>query len=226
MTDDILKQQLSYYRARAQEYDESIQQTGLFASEEPGIPDADREWAQIVAALHTLAPVERVLELACGTGLWTKELVQIGTSITALDGAPEMLDANRAKLPDAAIEYTCADLFEWEPEEQYDLVFFAFWLSHVPPELLANFLYSAAAAVRVGGRIFIVDEPERGLHLSGASKAGMYQHRTLYDGRTFQIVKVYYDPGAIRVVLRQHGFENFTSVVGNYFFSLSGVRVR
>ncbi len=31
------------------------------------------------------------------------------------------------------VTYVVADLFEWQPEEQYELVFFAFWLTHVPP---------------------------------------------------------------------------------------------
>lgn len=226
MSDDLLKEQLDYYRARAQEYDESVQQTGRFAAPEPVNPDVDREWAQAVTALHTLKPVDSVLELACGTGLWTQELVKIGKSVTAVDGAPEMLDTNRAKLPDAGVEYKVVNLFEWKPDAQYDLVFFAFWLSHVPPERLEAFLDSLTNAVKVGGRVFIVDEPAGGNQLSGENEAGVYQSRTLHDGREFQIVKVYYEPSKIQAALHQRGFDSFTSKAGDYFFYLCGTRTK
>jgi demethylmenaquinone methyltransferase/2-methoxy-6-polyprenyl-1,4-benzoquinol methylase len=153
--EDLLAEQLAYYRARAQEYDESVLQSGRFAG--PGIPQADAEWQHIVAALHALARVERTLELACGTGLWTQELLGISRSILALDGAPEMLAVNRAKLNSDKVRYQQADLFNWQPVETYDLVFAAFWLSHVSPALLAGHLEQLAKTVRLGGRVFLVD---------------------------------------------------------------------
>jgi demethylmenaquinone methyltransferase/2-methoxy-6-polyprenyl-1,4-benzoquinol methylase len=55
------------------------------------------------------------------------------------------------------VEYRQIDLFTWEPDAEYDLVFFSFWLSHVPPELLESFLTKVSKSVRVGGQVFIVD---------------------------------------------------------------------
>src|SRR5512147_1247418 len=98
MHENILKTQLDYYRARAQEYDESVRQTGRFAGTPPGDPVVDEEWIEIIQALRRLTPGRDTLELACGTGIWTRELLPLSTSLTAIDGAPEMLDANRAKL--------------------------------------------------------------------------------------------------------------------------------
>ena len=151
MSDDILREQLAYYRARAQEYDESVQQTGRFATPEPQDQQIDAEWAQIVRALHALPPCDEVLELACGTGIWTQELLQVGKTITALDGAPKMLELNRAKIASPRVQYETADLFAWQPIREYDLVFFAFWLSHVPPEQLGSFLDKVAHAIRPAG---------------------------------------------------------------------------
>jgi ubiquinone/menaquinone biosynthesis C-methylase UbiE len=222
MSQDILGEQLAYYRARAQEYDESIQEVGRFATPEPVRPNTDREWASIVAAIHALAPVGDVLELACGTGMWTQELVKIAASVTALDGAPEMVEANRAKLNDPRVNYQVVDLFQWHPEEQYDLVFFGFWLSHVPPDRLPIFLDKVSRSVRPGGRLFIVDEPNSNSPLSGENEGGQFQNRTLHDGREFRIVKVYYDPTEIQSALAERGFRDFTSARGQYFFHLSG----
>lgn len=225
-TNDVLKTQLEYYRARAQEYDESVQQTGRFAAGEPSDPAADAEWAQIVAALHRLKPVNEALELACGTGIWTRELLAISAAITAVDGAPEMLEANRAKLGDARVRYEQADLFNWQPARAYDLVFFGFWLSHVPPERLGGFLDNVARAAQVGGKVFMVDEPAGGRQLSGENRDGLYQTRRLHDGQSFEIVKVYYDPAAIQAALEQRGFTAFERLHGAHFFSLCGTRAR
>ena len=153
--DDILEEQLAYYRARAMEYDESLQGIGPASTVEPEYEEANQEWLQVVHALRDLAPVDDVLELACGTGIWTQELTHISRSITAIDGSPEMIEVNHAKLGSAKIDYQWMDLFEWEPERQYDLVFFAFWLSHVPPSRLSSFLSKVARATKPGGRVFI-----------------------------------------------------------------------
>jgi demethylmenaquinone methyltransferase/2-methoxy-6-polyprenyl-1,4-benzoquinol methylase len=175
---------------------------------------------RIVESLHALGPVEDILELACGTGVWTRELLALGRPITAIDGSPEMIEVNRAKLKETDIEYQCIDLFAWEPDRQYDLIFFAFWLSHVPPARLSDLLDKLVRATKPGGRVFIVDEPESKNNISGANVEGLYQQRTLEDGRSFRIVKVYYDPGEVERKLQKHGFRKESSMVGKSFFHL------
>jgi len=49
-------------------------------------------------ALGEFAPQGRVLELACGTGLWTGELVRYAERVVAVDAAPEVLEINRQRL--------------------------------------------------------------------------------------------------------------------------------
>ena len=219
--DDVLKEQLTYYNARAREYDESLQGVGSSASAPSDFEEANQEWQQTISALHALGPVDEVLELACGTGIWTQELASIGRSVMAIDGSSEMIKINRAKTGTALIEYQCVDLFQWEPEKQYDLVFFAFWLSHVPPSHLLEFLNKVARATKPGGRIFIVDEPRSDSNISGPNSEDLYQQRTLNDGRSFRIVKVYYDPQDIERELEKQGFKKQSSMIGRTFFYLS-----
>ena len=81
-----------------------------------------------------------MLELACGTGLWTRHLVRYATRVTAVDAAPEVLAINRDRVGDETVRYVQADLFGYAPEPAaYDACVFTFWLSHVPDHRFAAF---------------------------------------------------------------------------------------
>jgi ubiquinone/menaquinone biosynthesis C-methylase UbiE len=215
-SDSLLDEQLAYYRARASEYDESIQQESNH--------EADKEWQQIVRSLDALGPLESVLELACGTGLWTQELVKIGKNVVAIDGAPEMLAVNRAKVSSDRVRYQQADLFHWKADAQFDLVFFAFWISHVPPDRTAMFLAEVAKAIRPGGRVLIVDEPAGGRQLSGPIEGNNQQKRVLQDGRKYKIVKIYHQPHALAEQLQGLGFTDVEVNIGDFFFTINAGR--
>lgn len=218
---DLLPEQMAYYNARAQEYDESVQFTGRFSG--PGNPEVAREWHHVVSTLHAQPKVDTALELACGTGLWTKALLTVAKSIVAIDAAREMLEINLSKLHNDRVSYQLVDLFNWHPDESYDLVFFAFWLSHVPTALLSAHLAEVAKAVSPGGRLFIVDEPLNGRQLSGPTQGGQ-QTRTLHDGSTYRIVKVYLDPDALAAQLRPLGFREVHVWSGDYYFYVNAVK--
>jgi hypothetical protein len=65
-----------------------------------------------------------------------------------------------------------------------------------------------------------VDEPAHGQHVSGPAEGGMYQQRTLQDGRVFDIVKMYYDPVEIQKRLDLRGFLPEELKTGEYFFHM------
>jgi SAM-dependent methyltransferase len=80
-----------------------------------------------------------VLELACGTGLWTRLLAQVNHRVMAVDAAPEVIDVNRSRTQSAHVHYLVADLFLWTPPlAQFDAVFFGCWLSHVRSVSMQN----------------------------------------------------------------------------------------
>jgi demethylmenaquinone methyltransferase/2-methoxy-6-polyprenyl-1,4-benzoquinol methylase len=118
------------------------------------------------------------------------------------------------------VDYLPADLFEWQPTRQYDLVFFAFWLSHVPPERLESFLETVARGVKPGGRIFAIDS----LPYEKSATDETYQTRTLKDGREFQIVKIYYDLAKLQATLERHGFRAQVRTTGEFFWYASGTK--
>ena len=77
VTDEVLADQVDYYRHRANEYD--VTAYGDVAA-------ARARTVRLVAQMH---PSGRVLEIACGTGLWTEALAGVADTVVAIDAAPE-----------------------------------------------------------------------------------------------------------------------------------------
>ncbi|HEU5185122.1 MAG TPA: class I SAM-dependent methyltransferase, partial [Gemmatimonadaceae bacterium] len=156
----ILAEQLAYYRARAREYDKWFRREGLHDLGEEHNARWRLELNRVCSALDAFAPRGDVLELAYGTGEWTIRLAEVATSVVGVDAAPEMRELALAKLQDAGksnVELWVDDLFSWQPDQDYDVVFFAFWLSHVPESHTDRFWRSVHDALRPGGRFFLVD---------------------------------------------------------------------
>lgn len=197
-----LQEQIEYYRARAPEYDDWFFRRGRY---DRG-PQANADWFAEVGllrgALDAFRPAGDVLELACGTGLWTERLLPHARSLTAVDASPEVLEINRARVGAGRVEYIRADLFEWRPARTFDVVFFGFWLSHVPAERFESFWRTAAEALKPGGRVFFADskyEPAstaRDHALEGGASESVL--RRLDDGREFRVVKIFYRPAELR----------------------------
>lgn len=228
MTDKIIQEQIDYYRARASEYDEWFYRIGRYDRGDEIKQRWFNEVDVVKQALQQVGQVEEILELASGTGIWTQELLNIGKKITAIDASEEVIEINRSKLNSPNVEYRQIDLFAWEPDAEYDLVFFSFWLSHVPPELVDLFLTKVYKSVRVGGQVFIVDS--RFEHTSTANNhiliddGSIYKSRKLNDGREFQIVKIFYHPDKLQNKLTQVGFKAHVKETENYFIYASGTK--
>lgn len=173
----LLSEQVSYYRVRAPEYDS----------------EAAPEYAAVRRQiLEELRPSGDVLELACGTGQWTEELVRHAKSVTGIDASPEALAIARTRVGTEEVRLLEADVFSWKPDRQYDCVFFAFWLSHVPLERFDAFWSLVSRCLRPGGRVLFVDEDNRS-DLDDRLEPGVAR-RTVRDGRRFEIVKVFWSP--------------------------------
>ena len=222
---EALQNQIEYYRARAPEYDEWFYRHGRYDQGEAHTRQWQREVQQIRDQLHSASAFGHILEMAPGTGIWTAELIQIGERVTALDASPEMIKINRAKLLSDKVDYQLADLFSYKPQRQYDMVFFGFWLSHVPADRLSPFLETVRRALKPGGRLFFVDSGKvdrSPSHTGTANLGGELQRRVLKDGRQFDIVKIYYEPAELTTALRKHGFDIEVQSSGNFFIYADG----
>ena len=227
---NIQNEQIAYYRARAGEYDEWFRRDGRY---DQG-PKANARWAeeieQVSDALAAFNPAGDVLELAAGTGWWTQRLARHADSLTAVDASPETLAINRGKMGDAPVRYVEADLFEWQPDRQYDVVFFSFWLSHVPPERFDAFWGLVRACLKPSGRVFFLDsryhEASTAADHRLEGEDAVTTLRRLNDGREFRIVKVFYRPDDLAARLAALGWDMTVRTTPTHFLYGAGTVAR
>jgi SAM-dependent methyltransferase len=223
--DALISEQIEYYRVRAPEYDAT--------SSPPGDPLA-RYGRQIEVGLGRFRPTGRVLEIASGTGLWTLQLLRYASSITALDSSPEMHELSRKKTGrDGRVRYVHADVFSWQPDGRYDVVFFANWLSHVPPGKFDRFWETVRATLAPTGRVFFADEPEDAWRYEDGFREDFVDgpsvpivRRSLPNGRTFRVVKVFWNPEALRAELGALRWDTEIHTAGPFLWAESRPRVR
>ena len=146
--DALLDEQVAYYRARAPEYDRT--------STAEGDPFAEAT-ARIRAGIRAAAPFGRVLELAAGTGQWTSLLAELADELTITDASPEMLDINPVARR-AGSRAEVVDAFRLAPSGDKDVVFFGFFLSHVPLARFDRFWSGLEGVLAGNGRVIFVDE--------------------------------------------------------------------
>lgn len=196
---DLLDEQVRYYRARAGEYDTTT------------TPDSDPyagPAARIRSALRAADLGGRVLELAAGTGQWTALLAEHADELTAIDSSPAMLELNAAKLGDERVQYRVVDIFSLSPTRDHAVVFFGFWLSHVPHGRFEAFWEIVAGLLRPGGRAVFVDE---GAHFlwreDWLDEGGGVVRRRLTDGMEHRAVKVLWRAEELADRLRELGWD-------------------
>jgi ubiquinone/menaquinone biosynthesis C-methylase UbiE len=219
--ENVLAEQRRYYGARAGEYEDWWHRHGRY---DHG-PEANRTWfaevAEVQGALDRFAPAGEILELACGTGLWTARLAPRAAWLTAVDASSEVLALAREKVAASNVEYVQADLFAWEPERRYDVCFFGFWLSHVPSEMLDAFLAKVARGLAPGGRVFIVDSassPRATARDQGDDDPGdQFSQRQLHDGSRYTIVKHWFEASALQATLEAHGWDASIEATEEFF---------
>jgi demethylmenaquinone methyltransferase/2-methoxy-6-polyprenyl-1,4-benzoquinol methylase len=101
VTDEVLADQVDYYRRRAGEYDVTA------------YGDVAAARARIARLVAEMRPAGSVLEIACGTGLWTEALAGWAVTVTAIDAAPEAVAIARDRVRAAGVSFEVADVFSW-----------------------------------------------------------------------------------------------------------------
>jgi SAM-dependent methyltransferase len=206
----LLAEQVAYYRARAPEYLDG-------ALDLPG-------GSELEVALDSFRPAGRVLELACGPGTWTAKLARLAEELTAVDASPEMIALARRRVGGRPVRFIRADLFEWTPDRRYDVVFFGFWLSHVPLERFEAFWDLVDDCLEPEGRVFFADDAYRTPDELIEGEESSTIRRRLNDGSAYRAVKVPHRPAELERLLAALGWQITVEQSSGPFFWGAGAR--
>ena len=94
-----------------------------------------RRRADLIIAGAALSPGKRVLEIGCGTGLFTEMFAATGVAIIAVDISPELLEKARARrLPAVQVTFCERSFEECDVEGPFDAVIGSSVLHHLELE--------------------------------------------------------------------------------------------
>ena len=191
---------IAYYSARAREYE--------LVYEKPERQDDLRQ-------LHALIPPyfagRRVLEVACGTGYWTRVIVPSAAAVVATDLSPEALDLARARQPERGhVHFLRADAFDPSSVPgAFDAAFAGFWVSHLLRDDVRRFLAALNRRLPGGSLVMLLDNryvAGSNHPISRTDGAGnSYQRRRLNDGREYEVLKNFLSPDYLQEAIADAG---------------------
>ena len=192
-----------YYAARAAEYDRIYLK-----------PERQADLRAIEAWLPPQFAGRRVLEVACGTGWWTRLIAPVAREVVGLDAAQETLRIAAARVPADRVRLVTGDAYTLQASLQaalgeargrFDAAFAGFWISHVPRRQRAPFLAGLCDALEPGARVVLLDN----LYVPGSSTplaerdadGDTWQLRHLADGSPHRVLKNFPEPDELRAEL-------------------------
>jgi demethylmenaquinone methyltransferase/2-methoxy-6-polyprenyl-1,4-benzoquinol methylase len=217
--DELLRSQIEYYDRRAPVYEDWWFRRG---THDRGAWVNDRWFAETAMAEADLATVDasgHVLDLACGSGIWTRLLAPRARRLVAVDASPRMLELNRLRVADPSVEFRLADVFDWDTDERFDLIVTGFFVSHVPPSRFAPFWAKLARWLRPDGLVWIVDDATpRAVPEADARSVGgaLHAHRRVFEDHEYTIVKLFYRPDLLTARLDELGWDAALRATGEH----------
>ena len=174
----------AYYRERASEYDAFYRR-----------PEHRNDLARLRIWLARHTRGRFILEVAAGTGYWTRVAAACASAITATDYNPETLAIAARRLARNVVLLP-ADAHELPQfTTPFDVGMAHLWWSHIEIQKRRNFLIHLASRLRPRATLLMIDQ----VHVDGFSipasrwdrHGNRYERRTLRNGRTYEVVKNY-----------------------------------
>ncbi len=185
-----------YYRDRVPYHDQYMGYAG------------DREMERLLAPVIGLVEGQvagrDVLEVACGTGNWTRVLAKRARSVVATDLIEDYLEVARSKATGLGnVTFVQADAYSLEGVGgPFDAAFAADWWSHMPRSMVDAFLLALHGHLKPGARVVVLDmlrtdSFELSFHRYDA-EGNEVQLRTLPTGDQYEVVKNFPEEEVLR----------------------------
>ncbi len=123
----------------------------------------------------------KILDLACGPGLYTQRFAQRGHQCYGIDIAPAAIDYAReqARTSNLACEYHCGDILELDYDRDFDFVFFNFAaFNYFPKPQAKRIIQKIARALKPQGVLLIECLCTQGAREIGNQEAVWQRHET------------------------------------------------
>lgn len=171
-----------YYDARLTEYDEVYRK-----------PERQHDLELVREDVQRRVRGRVVLELACGTGYWTRVASESAKTIRATDVSASALTVAQQRQYACPVEFSVADALQLELAPNVDMTIAMFWWSHVPKQDLETFLRKVHASMRGEGALLFLDNrfvPSSSTAISRTDHLGnTFQVRKLRDGSSHEVLK-------------------------------------
>jgi ubiquinone/menaquinone biosynthesis C-methylase UbiE len=176
----------AYYDARAAEYDDWWEGSGLF--EQRDRPGWESERESLFVVLAALEPMP-TLDVACGTGYLTRYLPG---RITGLDQSPAMIEIAAKRVPSA--HFVQGDALPLPfADRSFGRIVASHFYGHLEEDDRIAFL---AEAQRVAPELVVVDAA-----LREDVEPAEWQERILNDGSRWQVYKRFFEPDQLTAEL-------------------------
>lgn len=173
---------LQYYEKRQSEYE------SIYAK-----PERQKDLIWLETQLAGLVAGYNVLELACGTGYWTRRISSSAISVHATDASSQLAAGAVKRCSGRNVSSGTLDAFEIPKSPKFDCVLAGFFFSHVLIEQQSQFMAGIADAFESGTRAILFDNK----YIKGSStpisrravSGDTFQFRELLDGSTHEVLK-------------------------------------
>jgi ubiquinone/menaquinone biosynthesis C-methylase UbiE len=215
VTDDkIIREMMSYYDERAEEYDE------IYLGKGHTTIDADvyRKDVAKVSELVSRFGKGHLIDIACGAGFWLPNYARNCNQITFLDQSARML----SKCKDRAEELGLADISSFIQGDfldvnleasKYDCALVGFLLSHLTLEQEKTFFWKLEEVLKTNPRLMFIDSAWNKRRQRYREKEAV-QERVLNEGRIFRVYKRYFDKSDVEEMLKRYKFEVISYYTG------------
>ena len=119
-------------------------------------PAGQKRWKRRVKMLTAhIKPTDQILEIGCGTGYFTKEIIKTGAFVTAIDISPELLNIAKEELKNNNIEFVIENAYEMRFEHnRFDSIVGSSVLHHLEIEKAIKEMFRV---LKPGGTIFFTE---------------------------------------------------------------------
>jgi demethylmenaquinone methyltransferase/2-methoxy-6-polyprenyl-1,4-benzoquinol methylase len=190
-----------YYAARAPEYDRVYKK-----------PERQQDLRSIERWLPTTLGGRTILEVACGTGYWTRFLAPVATELMAVDASAEVLQIAKTRVKGGVVSFTLGDAYNPPMTlRRFEAAFAGFWFSHIPHARVREFFQGLHRVLAPGARVVLLDNR----FVQGSStpiserddQGNLYQARWLEDDSIHKVLKNFPSEHALRQAVAEFATE-------------------